>query len=266
MQPWTCLWADCRLCNWIGLFSKLFKTSHLLKPNCFQTGVINGVLCLLFNFAVNRTASVFIQGPALLCTGWFTIQCVNVVAVWNKGEPVYPNKFEGEGEEVNCSLFTELQLESRTKRPQGKRDREMIGGAGLAQRPCNFRVVLTQGAQASCRGAQVPPGPLEELRWQLKTFCKWFLCFAQSSSSVVSCIESNVTSWQVLLWFPSPQCLCWLLLLVLNWSQRTHFLDLSILSILALLLSLSISAITAKSISKEIKLWRSYIALSRHEK
>lgn len=193
MQPWTCLWADCRLCNWIGLFSKLFKTSHLLKLNCFQTGVINGVLCLLFNFAVNRTASVFIQGPALLCTGWFTIQWVNVVAVWNKGEPVYPNKFEGEGEEVNCSLFTELQLESRTKRPQGKRDREMIGGAGLAQRPCNFRVVLTQGAQASCRGAQVPPGPLEELRWQLKTFCKWFLCFAQSSSSVVGCrVQCNL--------------------------------------------------------------------------
>lgn len=36
-----------RLCNWLGLFSKLFKTSHLLKSNCFQAGVINGVLCLL---------------------------------------------------------------------------------------------------------------------------------------------------------------------------------------------------------------------------
>lgn len=35
-----------RLCNWLGLFSKLFKTSHLLKTNCFQRGIINGVLCL----------------------------------------------------------------------------------------------------------------------------------------------------------------------------------------------------------------------------
>lgn len=83
----------------------------------------------------------------------------------------------------------------------------MILGGVLAQRPCNFRVVLTQGAQASCRGAQVLPGPLEELHWQLKTFSRWFLCFAQSSSSpVASCAESNVTSWQVLLWFPSLQC------------------------------------------------------------
>lgn len=76
-------------------------------------------------------------------------------------------------------------------------------GGGLAQRPCNFRAVLTQGAKASCRGAQVLPGPLEELRWQLKTFCRWFLCSAQSScSSVAGCAESNVTSWQVLPWFP----------------------------------------------------------------
>lgn len=74
----------------------------------------------LFNFAVNKNASVFIQGPALLCTSWFAIQCINVVAAWNKGEPVYPNKFEGEGEEVNCSLFTELQLESRTKQLWGE--------------------------------------------------------------------------------------------------------------------------------------------------
>lgn len=150
---------------------------------------------------------------------------------------------------------------------QGKRDRQMtgVGGETLAQRPCNFRVVLTQGAQACCRGVQVLAGPLEELHWQLKTFCRWVLCFAQSSS-VVSCAESSVTSWQVLLWFSSLLCLSWLLLLVLNWSQQTHFLDLSILGILALLLSLSISAITTKSISKEIKLWRSYIALSRHEK
>lgn len=220
----------------------------------------------LFNFAVNRTASVFIQGPALLCTGWFTIQCVNVVAVWNKGQPVYPNKFEGEGEEVNCSLFTELQLESRTKRPQGGNVTGKWFSGDLAQCPCNFRAVPTQGAKASCRSAQVLPGALEELHWQLKTSCRWLLCSAQSSCSVASCAESNVTSWQVLPWFPSPQCLSWLLLLVLNRSQQTHFLDLSILGVLALLLSLTISAITAKSISKEIKLWRSYIALSRHEK
>lgn len=171
----------------------------------------------LFNSAVNKNASVFIQGPALLCTGWFTIQCVNVVAAWNKGEPVYPNKFEGEGEEVNCSLFSELQLESRTKNRAGKRDGQNDPWGFSAQHPCNFRVALTQGTKASCRVAQVLPGPLEELR---PFFCSWFWCPAWSGcSSVGSCAESSVTSWQVSPQspqFPHLRRFSQLLLLVLN--------------------------------------------------
>lgn len=47
---------------------------------------------------------------------------------------------------------------------------KMILGGVSAQCPCNFRVALTQGGRASSQSAQVLPGALEELCWQLKDF------------------------------------------------------------------------------------------------
>lgn len=62
----------------------------------------------------------------------------------------------------------------------GKRDGQNDPRGVSAQCPSNFRVALTQGAKASCRGAQVLPSPSEELCWQLKTF--W-------SPTFVPCLE-----------------------------------------------------------------------------
>lgn len=161
-----------RLCIWLGLFSKLFKTSHLLKTNCFQAGVINGVLCShLFNFAVNKNASVFIQGPALLCTGWFTIQCVNVSSSLEQRRACLSKQIWGWGwrGKLRPVHWTAAWKQNETTTWGNVRGKMILKGFQPSV-PCNFRVAPTQGAKASCRGTPVLPGPLEELYWQLKIF------------------------------------------------------------------------------------------------
>lgn len=172
IQPRTCLWADSIDCIWLGLFSKLFKTSHLLKTNCFQAGVINGVLCShLFNFAANKNASVFIQGPALLCTGWFTIQCVNVSSSLEQRRACLSKQIWGWGwrGKLRPVHWTAAWKQNETTTWGNVRGKMILKGFQPSV-PCNFRVAPTQGAKASCRGTQVLPGPLEELYWQLKIF------------------------------------------------------------------------------------------------